>query len=136
MKLIKLVYIAHGWHLANFNSGLIGEAVEAWKYGPVIPSLYHSFKQYKNSKITQQKLLFGDSGNLIIPTAPPELTQFLDAVWDNYSRYSGIDLSAITHQQDTPWYKIWHDNGGSNMSGAIIPTDLIKQHYRERLASG
>ena len=34
MKLIKLVYIAHGWHLALENGkSLISEAVMAWKYG-------------------------------------------------------------------------------------------------------
>ena len=47
MKLIKLVYIAHGWYLAlNEGKSLINEAIQAWKYGPVIHSLYHKLKKY------------------------------------------------------------------------------------------
>ena len=46
MKIIKLVYIAHGHYLAKNDSPLFTEKVEAWDYGPVIPSLYHEFKIY------------------------------------------------------------------------------------------
>jgi len=44
MKLQKLVYYAHGWHLALNNEPLIDEQVECWQYGPVISSLFHEFK--------------------------------------------------------------------------------------------
>ena len=134
MKLIKLVYIAHGWHLANYNNEpLIGEAVEAWKYGPVIPSLYHEFKQYRNSPITQQKVIFNEEGEAVILTAPAEYHPFLDAVWENYKNYSCLDLSTITHQNETPWHKTWVVNKGSQLSGAIISTESIAEHYRERV---
>ncbi len=39
MKLMKLVYIAQGWHLAIKDAVLFGNRIEAWKYGPVIPDL-------------------------------------------------------------------------------------------------
>ena len=52
MKLIKLVYIAHGWHLALENGkSLISEAVMAWKYGHVINSLYQKLKRYGSQDI-------------------------------------------------------------------------------------
>ncbi|HEY1718789.1 MAG TPA: type II toxin-antitoxin system antitoxin SocA domain-containing protein, partial [Verrucomicrobiae bacterium] len=36
MKLLKIVYFAHGWHLAlRDKSPLIDDTVEAWKFGPV-----------------------------------------------------------------------------------------------------
>jgi uncharacterized phage-associated protein len=44
MKLQKLVYITHGWHLAVTGEPLIEEVVYAWPYGPVIPPLYHQLK--------------------------------------------------------------------------------------------
>jgi uncharacterized phage-associated protein len=40
MKLLKLVYIAHGWYLAFADKPLISEKVEAWDYGPVRASAY------------------------------------------------------------------------------------------------
>ena len=46
LKIQKLVYIAHGWHLAIYEEPLIVELVEAWKWGPVIPLLYHEFKNF------------------------------------------------------------------------------------------
>jgi len=39
MQLVKLVYIAHGWHLGLHHSQLLTESIQAWKYGPVIPSV-------------------------------------------------------------------------------------------------
>jgi uncharacterized phage-associated protein len=44
MKILKLTYLAHGWHLCYTDSPLILDQVQAWKYGPVVPSVYHYFK--------------------------------------------------------------------------------------------
>ena len=41
MHVIKLVYLAHGWMLGFTSRALINEAVEAWTYGPVVPSTYY-----------------------------------------------------------------------------------------------
>ena len=51
MKLQKLVYFAHGWHLAIHNRPLVNEQVEAWKFGPVFSDLYHQIKSFGNEKI-------------------------------------------------------------------------------------
>src|SRR4051794_28085835 len=51
MKVLKLVYIAHGWVLSSADAPLISESVQAWKFGPVIPSLYHYFKRYGASPV-------------------------------------------------------------------------------------
>lgn len=56
LKLMKLVYIAHGYMLALCNRSALNprfDRVEAWKYGPVIPSVYHSFKSYGHNPITE-----------------------------------------------------------------------------------
>jgi uncharacterized phage-associated protein len=52
MKIQKLVYFANGWHLALKNEPLINEQVEAWPYGPVIPSLYRAFRRFGDQAIT------------------------------------------------------------------------------------
>src|SRR5260364_350033 len=46
LKLQKLVYYAQGFHLALFSRPLFENAIEAWTHGPVIPGLYHAYKQY------------------------------------------------------------------------------------------
>ena len=60
MKLQKLIYFAHGWHLALTSKPLINEHPEAWAYGPVIPSIYHRFKKYGRDAV-QNRLVLGPS---------------------------------------------------------------------------
>ena len=60
LGLMKRVYIAHGFSLAINKESLLDnrfDKVEAWKYGPVIPSVYHSFKQYKAGPITEKAVV-------------------------------------------------------------------------------
>ena len=44
MRVLKLVYMAHGWTLAVLNRPLIMDRIEAWEYGPVIPTVYYAFR--------------------------------------------------------------------------------------------
>lgn len=53
LKLQKLVYYAQGFHLAIYNIPLFHEPIEAWTHGPVIPDLYHEYKQYGLGAIPQ-----------------------------------------------------------------------------------
>src|SRR5690606_24176720 len=62
MKLIKLVYVAYGWYLAFKDEKLFDERIEAWRYGPVIPSLYHEFKRFRNDPI--EKLVYSKEINI------------------------------------------------------------------------
>ncbi|AVW92216.1 Panacea domain-containing protein [Celeribacter baekdonensis] len=39
MSLLKLTYIAHGWHLEMQEVPLFSNRIEAWQYGPVIPEV-------------------------------------------------------------------------------------------------
>jgi uncharacterized phage-associated protein len=130
MKLIKLVYISHGWYLALRGKPLLSEPVEAWKYGPVVKSVYHEAKKYGNGPITSY---FQDVfGNTPMPT-DPEVCTFLDRIWDLYGKLNGLQLSALTHKEGTPWYKTWNEENGSKYHSVIIRNDLIKNHYQSKL---
>ena len=129
MKLVKLVYIAHGWYLGLTGQPLLNEAVEAWKYGPVVPSVYHTFKEYGGapiSKIATYPNELGHTGEYAL--SGPELIPFLNKIWEVYGNHSGVDLSAMTHQNDTPWQKVWESKGWLSRSEAI-PDNVIKQYY-------
>jgi len=132
MKLVKLVYIAHGWYLGLTGQPLIGEGAEAWKYGPVIPSIYYSFNTYGGNPINQIAYTITPSGQTSnYPLSDPSLNEFLDKVWDVYSGYSAIELSAFTHQENTPWNETWNKGGGSSTNGVVIPNEAIKSHYEQ-----
>ena len=129
MKLLKLVYIAHGWSLGLLNRPLILEQPQAWKYGPVIESLYQGFRRYGNERIPADATVphAALSGDQVV-------NQLLDQVWTKYSPLTGGQLSALTHQVGTPWYTVWHEQGGKDRLGAPIPNMLIEQHYKEKAA--
>lgn len=131
MKLIKLVYISHGWSLGLLDKELIDEAVQAWKYGPVIESVYNNFKNYGTRQITE--MLRSDDDTNPYALADEASWPLLDKIWEVYGEYSGLELSAMTHEPGTPWDITWNQLGGKDRRSAIIPSDLIKEHYKEKI---
>lgn len=133
MKLLKLVYIAHGWHLAITDTELISEPTEVWKYGPVVPSVYHAFKRYGTSQIRNMELLHpGQKTEYTALLQDQYTSSFLDKIWDVHKDYTGGQLSHATHQHDTPWYETWNIKHGKVTYGAIIPNNSIKEYYKKR----
>jgi uncharacterized phage-associated protein len=129
MKMLKLIFIAHGWHLAFFQKPLIADTIQAWKYGPVIPSVYRYFKEYGSNPVPPSELS-------ILPTLPPDTEQatkdLLERVWDKYSPLSATQLSSLTHQTGTPWYDV--TGGGTSTEKFVqIPDALICQFYKQKL---
>ncbi|WP_455154803.1 Panacea domain-containing protein [Cupriavidus campinensis] len=133
MKLQKLVYYAHGWHAGYTGAPLINESVEAWPYGPVIPSLYHEFKKFGSRPIEQKAAEFDGQGFRIVDTpSDPQIRQFLQNIWNSYGGYSGITLSEFTHATDGPWWAARQASAG--MRSTDIPFELIANHFRDAVA--
>ena len=51
LSIQKLAYFCHGWNLAIFETPLIDEQFEAWRFGPVLPSVYHKLKVFSSNNI-------------------------------------------------------------------------------------
>lgn len=116
MKLIKLVYIAYGWGLVFLNQKLFNEDIEAWQYGPVIPSIYHEFKRFGKEPIDEMSVsmneMTGDlSVNRINLKEGNNISKLLNLVWTYYRNYSAVELSDLTHQLGSPWDNAVKTNG-------------------------
>ncbi len=133
LGLIKRVYIAHGFSLAINNKSLLDERfdkVEAWKYGPVIPSVYHSFKQYKTNPITDKAVVMEwdeKSGHMSFPE--PELQdedsqKVVEMVWKRYHEFSDSEMVNLTHRPGTPWAVCYVQ--GQNCP---IPDEITAMYY-------
>jgi uncharacterized phage-associated protein len=120
MQVLKLVYIAHGWQLGFYGRPLVNESVEAWQYGPVIPSLYHRYKCYGSNPIEECP---AEKPNGF---TPQEEGNTIEQVWKGYGQRSGISLSSLTHEPGTPWDITVKQSG----LGAVISNDLIEDYYR------
>jgi uncharacterized phage-associated protein len=129
LKIQKLLYNFHGWHLAITGLPAVGEYFEAWPKGPVLSSLYQKFKSYKWNNITKYALdidpATGEEISAIVPAADEQFYFIFNAVWERYKNFSGIELSAMTHAKGTPW-TISRDAGLQ-----YIENDLIRQYFIE-----
>jgi uncharacterized phage-associated protein len=107
MKLIKLVYFSYAWNLAIFERKLFYENIEAWKYGPVVPSIYHEFKRFGNSTIERYAVNFEfENDEMCYPVInrnDKDTIGVVEAVWSAYKNYNGWELSQITHEPNSPW---------------------------------
>jgi uncharacterized phage-associated protein len=120
MHVLKLVYLCHGWTLGLHEMALIHEPVEAWRYGPVVPSVYHSYKSFGGGPIDTTPADRSGEFN----RAQVEAIQL---VHDVYGDFSAVQLSALTHRPGTPWDLTRKQYG----LGAVIPDELILDHFKE-----
>ena len=144
MKLIKTVFIAHGFYLALHNKPLINEFVQAWKYGPVVDSVYHEFKGLgaKPIRFLAASEVGEDADGNVFPkayyeiaTSDQETREFLDKIWEMCKGHSGIELSNWTHQSGSPWRQIW-DSKDRVKINPQIPEELIKSYFKGLLQDG
>lgn len=133
LKLLKLVYIAHGWHLAVFDKPLLDEPIEAWQYGPVVRTLYHEFKRFGRDAITEPAQILVNDQLVPVPIpTDPDAIALIEKVWEAYGGLSAYQLANLTHQANTPWDKVRKKWSGH---GALIPDKIIKKHYVEKKAA-
>lgn len=131
MKLQKLVYFAHGWSLGLTGQPLIDEPVQAWPYGPVVPSLYHEFKHFGARPIGSAAVEFdfekGDFFAPHIPETDEDATRIIERIWEVYGKHSAMDLSNHTHLPGTPW-----DDARKTLPdqrSAVISDETIREYF-------
>lgn len=134
MKLLKLVYISKGWYLSlSGGQELFQEDVEAWKYGPVIRTVYEKFSKYGRSNIQRLEGDMAYSGGRVLWEVPEVeniyISNFLDRIWEVYKGFNGLQLSEMTHKENTPWDIAYNKLGGKNKNNSPISNKLIKEHY-------
>lgn len=137
MHLIKLTYIAHGFVLAFTKQPLIDERVEAWKYGPVIPALYHAYKgsggrdirklEYCGTELSDKEI--GARREFLKSRIGPKISNVLDQIIDIYGSKSALELSALTHKPGTPWDQC----RTPNELFTLIPNGIIQEHYERKV---
>ena len=134
VHILKLTYICHGWTLALNDVPLIREKVEAWKYGPVIRTLYSAFRKYGASPITHLSSYDTSISDTNAVEAWKGSTgreldgerDVLDGVLDEYGGFTAVDLIRITHRRDSPWGQCYD----KSRRDTVIPDYVTKEYYR------
>lgn len=104
LKLQKLLYYCQGGHYKWDRVQLMTDArFEAWRYGPVIPEVYHQFSKYGQNDIPN------DIGDFSLSQNEAET---IKAIWEQLKSLHAYSLVNSTHEEE-PWkssYKEYLNN--------------------------
>ena len=118
LKLQKILYLAQAYFLAKLDRPLFKDNIEAWQYGPVIPTVYRKYKGNKSNAIID-----GEDLPLILEKDKKVLKE----IWNAFGGYSASRLVDITHAH-TPW------KDAAKLSGTkLISNKALKDYYKPLL---
>ena len=134
-KIIKLVYIAHGCHLAVHERPLINDRIDAWKHGPIIPLLYHELFIFQDQPIET----YYYSGASVYGSLMDKMFEMclsiqerniIKGVVDNYMLWTSHELSELVREQNSPW-----DQRYNGMEGMEISDIMIMKYYKSEMVT-
>lgn len=125
MKLQKLLYFIYRNYYQINGKPLFSEDFEAWQYGPVLRSVYDEFKTYGASNIDKFSKTANGDVYVINEDSNSSLQNIIDAVWDKYKCYTGIELSKITHKEGGAWRKAYI-SGETTLNDEDIKNDHVQ----------
>jgi uncharacterized phage-associated protein len=124
LQLQKPLYYAQGWMLAEQGRPLFGDALEAWRHGPVVPTVWQSFNRHGARPITE------------VPGAEPALAEAdrlaVRDAWDVYKGYTAWELSDLTHEE-RPWLEARAGAPSAAAGGREIRREAIEREFREKM---
>ena len=136
MKLNKLAFYAHGWHMGITGKELFPEDVEAWPHGPVVRDLYMEFKEFGRDPITRLGKRLGLKNGVPsfeIPQHDGTLDSFFEQIWNVYGNKTGIQLSNMTHREGEPWTTVAEQYDYDLADKPIIPSEIIRASFVRRI---
>ncbi|HSX48825.1 MAG TPA: type II toxin-antitoxin system antitoxin SocA domain-containing protein [Candidatus Saccharimonadales bacterium] len=120
MKLQKLIYYVFAWYAVEKGEKLFDEEIFAWKYGPVITSVYDAYKEFGADVIKEVK-----------DGKPQTLDSFtkslIEEVFNIYGNKTAIELVNLTHSEAP-----WRDTFNPDNQNTAIPFEDILNYYKAR----
>lgn len=133
LSLMKLIYFAHGMHLARYGGSLVQQDFEAWEHGPVIRAVWDSFKDHathgyieRDACATKFEPTLG--ARVPVDAAVNEQTEhLLDFVIDVLGHHTAFQLVEMTHENGSPWHTVWFSKNAN--LGMKIGNDAIREWF-------
>lgn len=116
LKLQKLLYFAQAAHLALYDQPIFKEEIQAWKFGPVVPTIYKKFSEYENTTLPIKEGACTDT----------ELHAFLEEIWKLFGKYSASELVHLSHSHSP--YRDTYIEGKKNI---IIDPEKMRIFYKD-----
>jgi uncharacterized phage-associated protein len=139
LRLNKLLFFIHGESLKIRPNGLIRNHFEAWQFGPVIRSVFDTFKVYGDNIITMPAYYLDYASGKEVPIPYDDISQsdvrIIEQAFDEYSRLSTGQLVALSHESGGPWDLVYGAILSDRSQSALIPNELIRRHFTGELHS-
>lgn len=135
LKLQKLVYLCFADYLCNTGKLLFTDKIYAFKYGPVVDTVYKKYKEYGYKAIEDEtrdidstnifempaksRILFAEDGTGKIVSIEKTLKKYGDL--------TATELVGLTHKQDSPWNKTYKNE---EVAYSQIELDTIKEYHK------
>lgn len=138
LKLQKLVYLCFADYLCDTGKELFTDPIYAFKYGPVIDTVYEKYKKYGYKPIEDERenidttvpempaksrILFAEDGT--------EKIISIDSTLKKYGHLTAGQLVDLTHRKSTPWEKTPKTTWPFRSE---IKREIIKQYHKFEMA--
>ncbi len=119
LRLARLLYYCQGWYLVDHAEPLFDDRIEAWLYGPTVPTVYERFRPFGHRPLdTTAKL----------DDLPPELVEHVKDIWEAYGHLSSYDLERISITEP-PWLKARGDLRRDEATDAALSVRDMKEFF-------
>lgn len=135
LKLEKLCYLCYADYLCKTGKRLFKDRIYAFRYGPVIGTVYEKYKKYGDLKIDGHQDIIEKQERLELPWESRisfaengiEKVQSINETLERYGGLSAWDLVQITHSEGSPWAHVYKDE----MYDEISDKEILKWRCNE-----
>lgn len=111
LKLNRLLFIAYGIGYKELKRSIFNDRIEAWKYGPIIPAVYHHFSHFHLKPVQATAFEYDFFKNKFqtynIDKKDTVLRSFLIDIYNKYNDDSKFSLIHHIWSEDSPWAKAY-----------------------------
>jgi len=119
LKLQKLLYYSQVWSIVLNKKIIFEDDFQAWAHGPVLPDVYHDYKEYGFNSIPSCEC----DNNI-----DDELEEVLKEVKRVYGEFSAKKLEDLTHSED-PWKEARGNLPSEAACNKIISKESLVSYY-------
>ena len=133
LKLEKLLYFAYGIHISLYNERLFDEPIQAWRLGPVVPSVYREFKDCGSNPIgsnSRARIMEDFTGIITTPDlssldSQENAEKSLAIACVAYGNQKAWKLVDITHREKTSaWHRVYNP---SRPNQTLNDDDIVEE---------
>lgn len=133
LKLEKLVYLCFAEYLCKYDKKLYKDAIYAYKYGPIVDSVYEKYKGSGYKEIEQYDIDIDTTGIKEMPSKSRilfaedgiEKIRSIDETLEKYGNLTANQLVDLTHKKLTPW----DIAGRGKEQYIVIKNETIKKYH-------